>query len=444
MILAALALAAFLPESAIADDRDLGDRPVFFKNPDPETARDIHNFIGLFNNPAPSDRARGRDGLFEIGYWTIPPLLEASGEDAGLPVRSSAILVLGRLQDTENGILRDPRIAPKFRHIVNASDGGWPARIATLMLGRIRDGDSEALDAFRRAMASRENEKRKVAVMLALGRLARDHADDVYPMVEDALTRRAPHPNVRWAALLSLGFFHKHVAEVDADGVTYVPSARLQAALDSRSADERLSAVLALALARRDDFHRVFVKLYRKDGDRQVKRAALLALGRKRDEDTTKIIEQALIRVTSHGEERRLAAYLLGRRNDPRALDVLLRTAAAPRAPEVAASAVVALGGLQDDNAVQMVIAKLSDRSATVRAAAAVACTRFRRREDLQTARAALRQRLQRGEHDAATKFDVKQARKEVQRLLDALEAGEDMNDGPAIEWAEADATNLF
>jgi hypothetical protein len=51
---------------------------------------------------------------------------------------------------------------------------------------------------------------------------------------------------------------------------------------------------------------------------------------------------------------------------------------------------------------------------------------------------------LQRGEHDAATKFDVKQARKEVQRLLDALEAGEDMNDGPAIEWAEADATNLF
>jgi len=417
---------------------------VFFKQPDSGTARDILNFIGLFTTPAPSDRERGRDGLFEIGFWTIPPLLQATGDDEGKSKRSNAVLALGRLMDTENGKLVDSRIPTGLRRIVNADDGGWPSRFAALMLGRIRDGDSEALEAFRQALASRENEKRKVAVMLALGRLARDRSDEAFPMVEGALDDRQPHPNVRWAALLALGFFHKHVAEVDADGVTEVPSARLRHALSSRSADDRLSAVLALALARRDDFHRVFVEIYKKDGDRQVQRAALLALGRKRDEETTRLIERTLVRVTSHGEERRLAAYLLGRRNAPRALEALLRTAGAPRAPEVAASALVALGGLPDDRAVQMVLAKLSGRNPTVRAAAAVACTRFRRVPDLKKARSALQQRLEQGEHDSETRQDVKQAVREVQRVLDGLADDEDPEPKQTLTWTETGATDLF
>ncbi len=440
---ALLVTAAGLP---FARAEDVRDDPVFFRKPDRETAADIRNFISLFGNPAPSDRERGRDGLYEIGYWSVPRLLEEMRRDAS-NVRSNCILVLGRLCDPTHGKLHDDRVVPEMREIVLAeARSEWPPALAALMLGRVRSSEDRTLDALRGALGSRENEQRRIAVGLALGRLARVREVEAGDMLMGILSQRQAMPDVRAAALLALGFFPRRVAEVSPSG-DEVPSPVFREALGDTTAGARLSAVLALAISRRDSFHPLFVDRFRNDGDIEVREAALLALAVDRSPETTRLIEGVLTSVKSRGAERRLAAYLLSRRGDADSLQSLLSVVNSPRSAEVAACAVVALASIADPRAVTTVLQKMVDRSSTVRAAAAIAATRFRRDEDLAMAELQIRKRLETGEPDASARYDLKKAEAEIAALREDIRKkarGEPLEPRPAIQWEEGEARGLF
>lgn len=442
LLLAAALAAAGHPGPARADGTVLPDRPVFFRDPDPATARDIRNAISLFGSPSPSDRERARNTLHDIGYWSVDrPLLEAL-DSKGAQHRSNAALVLGRLGD--------PRALGPLRALVTGDASEWPTSIAALMLGRMRDADDRTLAAYRAAIASERVEKRKIAVALALGKLHRRRGTDAGPLLDQILDTPTPTPFVHYAALLALGFYRSRVAEPLPDGSGYAPSARIRAALADSREGTRLSAVLALAVSRLDGFETVFLEAFRRDGDRDVRRTALLALGKPGDgpdDAVTDLLTSVLESPRTTGEERRTAAYLLSLRQDPRSVDALLRVAQSPRAPEVAAMAVVALGGIADPRVPELLAGKLGDRSATIRAAAAVGATRLGGTEDLLRLREALKRKLEQGETDRAARFDMNAAVEEIGRILrDREEAaqGRPVKPRSPPEWMEADATDLF
>ncbi len=445
--LAGLGLAAALlgaipgPPPALAGG--LGDGPVFFREPDPATARDILDAIDLFGDPSPNNRERARDRLFDIGYWSVPRLMEAVRERKG-PFKSNSLLVLGRLGDR--------RAIQDMRDEVKDDPSEWPPSIAALMLGRLKDDGEPTFAAFRAAMASGENDKRRVAICLALAKLHRKSGAVCLPMLEKTLNERSANPFVHHAALLALGFFRSCVVEALPDGSGFQPSPRFQKALTDKDSGMRHSAILAMALAYNNSFHPLFVKAFKEDGDHQVRLAALLALGRNRDPATTALIAIALESTSSNGAEERMAAYLLSRRTDllkgdEKSLNALHQAATASRAPEVAAAAVIALGGVDDPRILPLLVAKLGDRTATVRAAAAVAATRLVSSEDLKKAREALQRRLQAGEEDLSAKADMQMAAAEIEKILkDRVDAANGLTPKPRppVSWLEADARDLF
>jgi hypothetical protein len=435
VLAAAAAVAA--PPPAPAADRAAGG-PVFFRNPDPETARAIRNAIGLFGNPAPSDRERARDALADIGAWSVPPLLEVLREGSA-QFRSNATLVLFRLPDR--------RAPAPLRAAASAEGRGeWPPTLAVLALGRLLDGDPATFRTLAEASSSRDNERRKVAVALAAARLARRHPAEAGAVIDGILDTRSALGDVRDAALLAVGFLPGRTAELGRDGASEVPAAPLRAALKDGSSGTRLSAVLAMAVARRDAFHSHFVEAVRTDGDPQVRNAALLAMGARRDDETTDAVARVLELLRSTAEERATAAHLLARRADARALDALVRTATASSAPDIAAAAVIALGGMGAPRATAVVRSKLSDRNAQVRAAAAVACTRFGAEADLVIARREIEARLVQGEPDVSTRFDMKKAVQEIGAELDdraARARGEEPPPRKPATWSDSDAGDL-
>ena len=445
LLLAAAAAALVLLPGAPAARADgpEGDRPVFFRDPDKATALAIHEAISLFGSPSPSDRERARDRLFEIGYWAVPKLLDAV-RDKKAQFRSNALLALGRLGDR--------RCLPPVREAVREDVSEWPPAVAALVLGRLRDAEEPSMAVLRWALASSENPKRKTAACLALAKLHRRRGEECWPLLEQVLDARTPNPSVHFAAMLALGFFRGRVAEPLPDGSDFRPSRPVRDALGDPRAGMRLSAVLAMSVSYNNSFHRTFLDVYRNDPDEDVKRAALLGLARNPDADTTALLVDALESVKSDGKDRRTAAHLLSLRadalkGDARSLDALTRTVTAPRAPEVAALALVALGGVDDDRVVKLVAAKLGDRNATVRAAAAVAATRLRRSEDLGTAQDALQRRIEAGESDGAAKADMVLAVEEIGRILGDrrdVAKGIEPKPRPPVAWQEAGSEDLF
>jgi HEAT repeat protein len=414
---------------------------VFFRDPDPATARAIDNSVNLFGSPSPSDRERARDALHDVGIWSVPRLLEAV-RSMGSQHRCNSLLVLGRLGD--------PRALATMRATLAEDGSDWPPAFAALMLGRMGDVDDRTMTVYRAALASRENEKRKISIALALGKIHRRRADDAGEMLVRILEAPTPTPAVHEAALLALGFFRARVAVPSEDGSRWVPSPRIEAALSSKREGMRLSAIVALAVSRLDGFEGVFREAFERDGDTRVRLAALLAWGKPRDvpdDAVTDRLTRVLKDMRVTGKERRLAAYLLTLRKDPRSVKALIDTANSPRSAEVAAAAVVALGGIEDERVAPLLVGKLTDRSATVRAAAAVASVELVATEDLKRLRVALRRRLERGETDKAVKFDMTAAMDEIGKILrdrDERRGGIEVKPRPEPQWLEADATDLF
>ncbi|NUN53752.1 MAG: hypothetical protein HUU06_13345, partial [Planctomycetaceae bacterium] len=429
-------------DPARAEGEPPRDRPVFFRDPDPATARAIEKALGRFGDPSPNNREAGRDALHAIGWWSVEPLLRTVERGSG-QFRSNALLVLGRLAD--------PRALPAARSVAAEDDTEWPPVFASLLLGRMRDADDRTLRAFRDSLASRGgDEKRKVAVVLALGKLHRRRAEEAGAMLAQVLAAPTPSPSVHNAALLSLGFFRSRVAEPSGDGSSWVPSATIREALASSRAGPRLSAVVALAVSRLDGLDGVFLDAFERDDDREVRRVALLALGKPRaepDDRVTDLLTSVLGSVRATGEERRTAAYLLTLRKDARSVDALIRAASSPGSSEVAAAAVVALGGMDDRRVAGLLVGKLSHPVATVRAAAAVASVELRETADLLLLREALQRRLQQGETNTVAKFDMTCALDEIGLILrdrDDAKEGRPVRERPAPEWLEASSADLF
>jgi hypothetical protein len=441
-LLAGLAVAALAllpgPPPAAADG------PVFFRNPDPATAKDIAVAMKLFGDPSPNIRERARDQLHDIGWWSVSRLLDTIRERQG-QFRTNAYLVLGRLGD--------PRAIPAMRAEV-AESSEWPPSVAALMLGRLRDSADPTMEAFAAALRpDAENHLRRRAVCLALAKLHRRRPEECVRLIEQVLDARSANPAVHHAALLSLGFFRSRIVEALPDGSGFQPSRRIQRALADRDSGMRLSALLAMSVSYINSFHPIFVKAFEEEGDHQVRLVALLALGRDRqDPATTALLARVLDNPTANGEERRMAAYLLGRRpdllpGDAKAMDALFRAASGPRAQEVAATALVALAGVDDERAADLVVSKVGAASATVRAAAAFGSLRLRKEEDLKRAREALAARVKAGETDDDAKFDMKAAIEEIDGILkDRADraAGVEPKPRPPVKWREADADDLL
>ncbi len=426
----------------LADGTPDPDRPVFFRVPDPATSIRIREAVNSFGSPSPSIREKARDDLSDIGYWSVGRLIEAT-QTMGQQHRSNAILVLGRLGD--------PRALAPLREAVRDESSEWPPVIAALMLGRMKDADDRTMAAFRDALGSREKEsKRKVAVALALAKLARRRGPDSAALLDQILDKPTPNPFVHYAALLALGFHRSRVAEATADGTGYAPTKLLRDALTAPREGTRLSAVLALALSRLDGLDPVFLVAFETDGDPEVRRAALMALGKPRempDAPTTDLLCRVLQNNSSNQVERETAAYLLALRRDPRSFDALYAMANSNRSTDLAAAAVVALGGLEDRKVPDLLVAKLGHPSATVRAAAGVAAVRLGGTADLQRLREAIARRVQRGEDDTGARTDLRLAVEEIGRILKDREdaaAGRPVAARAPPGWKEAESAGLF
>jgi hypothetical protein len=108
---------------------------------------------------------------------------------------------------------------------------------------------------------------------------------------------------------------------------------------------------------------------------------------------------------------------------------------------------VLALAGLDDPRARDVIFSKLSDRNATVRAAAAIALTRLKTMEELSRARVAIAKRLEVGEPDPKCKFDLQLAADEIVKSMRDIQdraQGIEPKPRPAPPWEEADAKDLF
>jgi HEAT repeat protein len=443
-LLALAAVAALLPGGAPARAAEDPDRPVFFKDPDRATAAAILESLNLFGDPSPNNRERARDRLFAIGYWAVPRLREAVREGKGAQ-RSNALLVLGRIADR--------RALPDIRAALRDESSEGPPAVAALVLGRLRDDDEAAMAGFRAAVTGPENERRRIATCLALAKLHRKRGAEAGALLEQAVDLRSANNAVTYAAVLALGFFRSRAVEALPDGSGFQPAPRIREALADRRAGMRHSAILALALAHDDSLHPIFLKAFRKDGEiAEVRLAALLALGRNSDAATTALLLDVAGGATGTGAERRMAAHLLSLRAGdlaahPGAIDALRRVIASGREPEVAAAALVALGGVDDPAVPDLVLGRLADRSPVVRAAAGIASLRFRKAEDLARARDAIRRRLEAVEQDAAAKADLQAAAEAIAGILkDREEAAKGYAPAPRppVAWKEVGSTDLF
>ena len=417
------------------------DRPVFFRDPDPATARAIDRAIGRFGDPSPNNRETGRDELFDIGYWTVNPL-HGVVEEKGSQFRCNSLLVLGRLAD--------PRSSGLLRAVAGEEKTEWPPVFAALMLGRMRDASDAAMAVYGRALDVPQNDKRRAAVALSLGKIHRRRAVEGGDLLERILDAPTPNPAVHYAALLALGFYRSRVAEPSADGASWVPSRRIADALGDSREGMRYSAVLALALSRLDGFETIYRRAFEDDGDKRVRLAALLALGKPReaaDDSVTDLLTSVLESPRVTGQERTMAAYLLALRKDPRSVDALLRTANSPRSADVSAAAVVALGGIADPRVADLLVSRMSHPSPTVRAAAAVASVELVETADLKRLREILMRRLEQGETSEEAKFDMTAALDEIGKIL---RDREDARNGlpvkrrPPPEWFQEDSMDLF
>jgi HEAT repeat protein len=437
--LAAAALAS-LPGARPASAQDEG--PIVFTRPDRETARDIDDAIDRFGDPSPNNRERARDRLFDIGFWAAEAL-RGTLQERKSQFRTNSLLVLGRLGDA--------RSIPDMRRIL-PEDDEWPPAVAALMLGRLKDASQPTFEAFRGALESDKKDKKKVAVCLALAKLHRRRGEECVPPLERILDADVANPAVHHAALLALGFFRSRIAEARPDGSGFGPSARIRAALADRDSGMHHSAVLALAMSYNNSFHPIFVDRFLHDGDKEVRLASLLSLGRNRDTETTKLLVRVLEDATANGGEREMAAYLLGRRAadlkaEPAARDSLVAIASAPRSPDLGAACLVALGAVDDPRVPELLRNRLGAPSSTIQAAAAVASIRLRRTEDLQKAQEAILRRLKAPVSDDGAKANMKAAADEIGAILKDREdaaKGLAVKERPVPEWKEADSGDLF
>lgn len=356
LLVLALAFAAF---AGPARGGDAPPDPVFFKNPDKVTRRLIDDALELLKNQPISDHTRGRAELVEIGYWTVPPLIDLL-RDGSSSERRNAVLALGTILDRR-------AILPLLKTAENDSNLFVPS-FAALVVGKFES--PESLPRLDGLVKERKKDVRRLAALLSIAKLHTDQSYDILERV--ALSRDLTI--LRETAIFCMGFYRDR-ALVRGEGGVAEPCLALKKALASSQVELQRSALLAVALLGHRDLKDLYLEFahWRQDQDLQL--LALLALGRFPDEDVTRLYLNRLTSQNSPERVKLMAAMMMKDRKDPKILDELRRLE--PQDKGVKAALTLTLSNYQDEETVNKLIQRLSDNSNQVRGAAAIGLSRL-------------------------------------------------------------------
>jgi hypothetical protein len=189
----------------------------------------------------------------------------------------------------------------------------------------------------------------------------------------------------------------------------------LRPALRDSNEHVRRSAVLAVALLGRRETRHWFelAASNLREGDPGVRRIALLALGRFPDKDVTTILLDTLVQPSTSGSVKLMAAFLLKDRKDADALKRLKKAARARTEQDLRSALLLALSNFEDPETVDIItLTGLADTRDQVKAAAAIACTRFERPEHRALCAERLTILLKQGALDSELRADLELARR--------------------------------
>jgi HEAT repeat protein len=417
------AAAAFLcaaPAGRASADGDHAEDEarIFYRSPDSETTARMAELISKMPTNSVSDRTKVRREIESLGYWAVDPLIDAVTRREA-PFRCAAILVLDSLQDR--------RAVEPLRSVVQKEAAQqYVPGFAALALGRFRDADS--VEVFRSSLRSPKSiDMFRSAAPFALVKIHTPEARDL--LIDRVRTPGAKEP-ARAAALLSLGFFPD--AALAGDGAR--PGPDLTVGLAGRSRYERQAALLGFLVAAyaRGDVKQFLREFLASETSPEVVRVCLIGLSRSPDADVTELFARTVQRQGAGGGVRELAADLLVDRVDAGVKPVVVHAARNANSSRVRAACVLALGRVDDEEARRVVLERLIDQAALVRAAAAVSATRFQAPAARVEALAAIEARIKRGEANDEVRADLEKAR--------SLLAGERTD----VRWTEVGPDVIF
>jgi HEAT repeat protein len=393
----AILLAAGVPSAAPGADPG----PVFFRDPDRETAKRITEGIALIERASASDHERGRGLLEDVGYWAVEPLRTIL-KDGDSAQRRNAALVLGTLGDR--------RALPDLLRTADGDLYLFASSFAALMVGKYRD--SSVLDRLTALLTDTKRGHRRRAAVLALTKIGDLRAFEAIAGLvnprEDGL--------VRETAAFCLGFFRDKALVLGPDG-RMQPVKELQFAVGDSETALRRAGLLALALLGHRDLKPWYLKVAQNDReDHEVRRIALLALGRFPDEDVTKLLLSVVSDPNAAKVEIEMAAMVLKDRRDPAVEQALLR--ASPEDPKLKAVFTLALSNFESEDVMNRIASRLTDKSDQVRVAAAVGLSRLTAPALKERAIARLTEMLKGkgGTLEANVRFDMERAREILQK----------------------------
>jgi HEAT repeat protein len=417
LLVLALVSAPAARASADGAEAESPQNPIFFRDPDKETATRIGELISRMATGSVQDRQKARGELASIGYWSVDPLIESATKFEP-PIRCASILVLDAIGD---------RRAVDTLHALAAKETSHPyiAAFSTLSLGRFRD--ASAIDVFRTAVkTSKSLDLLKAAVPFAAAKIRTPEARD---FVVERARATGQKERVRSAALLSLGFFPE--SAMGPNGIA--PGPDIAAGLASKRRGERQAALLGylVAACARGDVKQTLKDLLATESTPEVAMVGLIGLSRSADADVTELLARTAAR---QGDDRvrELAADLLLDRVDAATKPLVIQVAHSAASARLRAACVLALGRLDDEDARRLVVEKLADRAPIVRAAAAVALTRRNTPAAREAGLALLDVRMRHAETNDDVKADLEKAR--------AVLAGERTD----VRWTEIGPEALF
>ncbi len=404
---------------ARADDAAFDERGgnVFFRQPDPDTAKRIDELIGRFAEDSVRARADARRELESIGYWAVEPLVTAL-QTREAPIRAASALTLGNMLD--------PRaLAPLRDAVEKQTNMQFVAGFAAVAMARY--ADPQSVPQIRAALRSSKSlPTLRAAASLALARI---RTPDAQALLVERLRADEGNVHVRSGRTLAMGFFPQLALENGGPA----PSALLRDALRKGRREVRRAGIVAYIVATRAraDTRDVLIEFADREDAPEALRAALVGLSRYEDSDTTRYLARRGARPGDEAE-RAFACDLLASRADAAALDDLLSIVRRPSAPRLRASAIVALGGIDHPDAAAAVLDRLDDRIALVRGAAVFASTRLPQAAAREEALRRIDARLRKGESTLAVRHDMNEAR--------AVLSGQKS----AADWREVGPERLF
>ncbi len=356
MLVLVLALAAGAGKVHGGDPRP---DPVFFKHPDAYTAQLIVDALGYLNKQAISDHTRGRERLEEIGYWSVSPLITML-LDGSFSERRNAALALGAIGDH--------RAIPPLLKAAENDPNLYVPSFAALMVGLFgREGDILRLEGL---VKNRKKDPRRISSVLSITKI---HSERSYEILERVVLSR-DLSLLQEAATFCLGFYRQQALVRDKQGRAE-PCPALMKALKSSRIEHRRSALLAVALLGHRDLKELYLQYADPRRDQDVQCVALLALGRFRDEDVTRLYLSRLSNQKTPERVKLMAALMMKDRKDPWIRDELRRLI--PQDKKVKAALTLALSNFEDLETVKIIIRRLVDSNKQVRAAAAIALSRL-------------------------------------------------------------------